>query len=56
MWIGASSELVLAELEAWLLLEELLELLLPRGMFRASPLADEVSWLALCSAERSVQL
>lgn len=54
--IGVSS-LVLVELEAWLVLEALLEPLLPLcGRFRLSPPVDELSWLALCSAEWSVQL
>jgi hypothetical protein len=47
--MGASSDALL-ELEAWLLLELLLEPLLC-GILKASPLADDVSWLALCPEE-----
>jgi hypothetical protein len=51
MWIGVSSELLLVELDVWLLLEELLELLWPPcGIFRVSPLLEELSWLELCTA------
>jgi hypothetical protein len=47
---------VLLELEARLLPDDPAEPLAPRGMLKASPLADEVSWLALCPGEWPVQL
>jgi hypothetical protein len=49
MWAGASSAALL-ELEVWLLLDDSVELLGPRGMLKASPLVDDESWLTLCSA------